>query len=507
MRRRDLASVLLASAAGSVSVPVTSEESAAGVVPRNDAYPPGNVLRYGADPANKRDSTEAFNNACRSGAGIVIIPAGVYGIASTITVDISKTSLVGQNAVLVSTLRRGSLLWVTGSAGTEACAKNCITGIELIGTRVPGVYAMEISGKETPVAGFSVVHCSFTAFDKFVQIFTQAFMLSFRGCTFSQGGVSGGIHVPAGGANYAERISFTDCNFFNNTICLQADYPPAQFYLTGCSLDYSERIAVMNAGYAVFSNCFFENRIDSGYWFETGPAGATILVDHCTIAQTGPKPGYEIARSNSSTGTLNFRNCQFYSSGNVVRAALVAGTGAAFGSGNNVDGFSNNTYAWSMFSAASQLCSNGTFARGLKGWTYGSHSGGGGDPHVGDNTLILQPAADDHDQFAYWTLNATPGENVGFVCQAAANDPEASFGMTIHCMGADDSVVLASPAIRGLCAFGHASPLGRDRYSQCRVTVVRLPPGTASVRFELHTAGPAKRSHRVSVRDVLIGRY
>jgi hypothetical protein len=521
MRRRDLAPALFASAAGSVSFsqpratpgsgepcyPRTSEEAATGVIPKNCAYPAGNVLRYGADPSNTHDSAEAFNSACRSGAGMVIVPPGTYQIASTITVDISKTSLVGQNAVLASTLARGSLLLITSSAGAEANAKNCIAGIEFGGRNVPGVYAVEIHGKAPSVAGFTIARCSFTSFDKFVLIYSHAYMLSFYGCTFSQGGASGGIHVPAGGADYGERISFTDCNFFNNKICLQADYPPAQFYLSGCSLDYSHQVAVMNAGYAVFSNCFFENNIDTGYWFTAGEAGTTILVNHCTIAQTGPKPNYEIACSNSRTGTLNFRNCQLYSGTNVVRAALVAGAGNAFGSGNNVDGFANNAYAWSIFSAASQLCSNGTFERGLSGWTCGSRSGAGGDPHVAGNTLALQVAADGHDQFAYWTVNAAPGENVGFVCHAAANNPATGFGMTIRCVGGDGGVILSSPGIAGLSAFGRSSPLSVDRYSECRATMLRLPAGTASVQFELHTAGPTSPEYRVAVRDVLIGRY
>jgi hypothetical protein len=521
MRRRDLASALISSAAPSACFsqaaaasvcpapcyPLTPEETAAAVVPKNTAYPPGNVLRYGADPSNTHDSASAFGSACRSGAGVVVVPPGTYRVASTVSVDISKTSLVGQNAVLVAELARGSLLLITSSAGTEANAKNCIAGLEIIGRNTPGVYALQIRGTAPTVAGFSIVRCSFTRFDKFVEIFSHAFMLSFYGCAFSEGGASGGIHVPTGGADYGERIGFTDCNFFNNQVCLRSDYPATQFYLSGCSLDYSQQVAVMNAGYALFANCYLESNLDTHYWFMTGPAGATILINNCTISQTGPKPGYEIACSNSRTGTLDIRNTQLYSAGNIVRAALVCGPGNAFGSGNNIDGFKDNAYAWSIFSSASQLCSNGTFARGLSGWTCGSRSGGGGVPAVDRNTLTLQVAADGHDQFACWTINAVPGENVGIVCHATANVAAAAFGLTIHCMGGDGGVISSTRAIPGLNTFGTASPLSVAGYSECRATVLRLPAGTASVQLELHTAGPTNAAYRVVVRDVLIGKY
>ena len=520
MRRRDLSRALISSAAGSMLLPRPAQaqtsaeplyprhpaEIAAGITPTDHAYPHGNVLRYGADPTRSNDSSPAFDAACRSGAGVVTVPPGSYQIASTITVDIAKTGITGQSATLHAALSRGPILLVTSSAGPEANSRSCISGLEFSGTNVSGVYGVNVQGQSPSVAGCSFRNCSFTALDKFVQIYSHAFMLSFNACTFSQGGASGGIHVPTGGADYGERISFTDCNFFNNRICLKADYP-AQFYLSGCSLDYSEQVVVMNAGYAFLTNCFIENKYDDAHWFTTGDGGATILVNSCTIAQTGPKPKYEIASSSSRTGTLNIRNCQFYSSGNVVRAALVAGTGSAFGSGNNIDGFANNAYAWSIFSRAAQLCANGTFAHELNGWTCGSRSGGGGAPSVRRNSLILKVPTDGEDQFAYWTLSAAPGENIGFACNARVNDAAASFRMTIRCMGGDGSSISTSPVIGGLNSFGGSNPLSTTAYTQCRVTLPRIPAGTASVQLEVDTAGPTSASYEVSVQDVVIGKY
>ena len=72
-------------------------EIAAGTVPVNPEYPPGNVLRYGADPTGLTDCTAAFNLATRSGyqstgiydenfAPLVEVPAGYYRIEGTVYV-------------------------------------------------------------------------------------------------------------------------------------------------------------------------------------------------------------------------------------------------------------------------------------------------------------------------------------------------------------------------------------------------------------------------------------
>lgn len=67
----------------------TEAEFAAGVTPLDYGYAPGNVLRYGADPTETRDSTAAFqaafDQAWESGR-FVYIPAGEYRINSTVRI-------------------------------------------------------------------------------------------------------------------------------------------------------------------------------------------------------------------------------------------------------------------------------------------------------------------------------------------------------------------------------------------------------------------------------------
>lgn len=56
---------------------ITSTETALGITPSSYVYPPGNVLRYGADPSGVASSGAAFQSAVRSGAA-GFAPRGTY---------------------------------------------------------------------------------------------------------------------------------------------------------------------------------------------------------------------------------------------------------------------------------------------------------------------------------------------------------------------------------------------------------------------------------------------
>lgn len=69
----------------------TDNEIAAGVTPTYYYYPPGNVLRYGADPTGVADSYAAFAaaiSALGSAGGVVNIPQGTYKIATAIQLPV-----------------------------------------------------------------------------------------------------------------------------------------------------------------------------------------------------------------------------------------------------------------------------------------------------------------------------------------------------------------------------------------------------------------------------------
>src|SRR6185437_8941086 len=250
MRRRDISAALIAAAtqgttlspradAGAQSLPAyptTRAETAATLVPVQLGFPPGNVLRYGADPSGGVDSTFAFQSACNSGAGCVVVPPGTYRIGSPVSMNIAATSLQGVGATIVSTLASGPVLGIYSTAGAEACSRHSVSGVAFVGKNTPGVCAVRVEApKPYMAAGFAFRSCTFTAFDEFVRIETNAFGINFMSCSFTQGGAGGGVRVPSGGSNYGERISFSGCFFANNTICLQSDYSAVQFHLVNCS--------------------------------------------------------------------------------------------------------------------------------------------------------------------------------------------------------------------------------------------------------------------------------
>jgi hypothetical protein len=76
------------SVVGGALYPRTAAEIAASVVPTNYAYPPGNVMRYGADPLGVSSSQTAFDaatlvaskTATQATPGIIEVPAGDYKV-------------------------------------------------------------------------------------------------------------------------------------------------------------------------------------------------------------------------------------------------------------------------------------------------------------------------------------------------------------------------------------------------------------------------------------------
>ena len=77
-------------APGSSSIPQTARESAAGVVPVDTSYAPGNVLRYGANTNGAVNSTLAFSQALLS-SDDVFIPEGTF-LLNSLVVDVAGLS-------------------------------------------------------------------------------------------------------------------------------------------------------------------------------------------------------------------------------------------------------------------------------------------------------------------------------------------------------------------------------------------------------------------------------
>lgn len=99
--------------------PQTQEENDAGVTPTNYAYPPGNVLRYGADPSGVNNSKTSIENAllsCPAG-GHILIPTGEYRINGNLSLSGVSCGIVGEGSSHDGTDATGTVLRVYSQSG------------------------------------------------------------------------------------------------------------------------------------------------------------------------------------------------------------------------------------------------------------------------------------------------------------------------------------------------------------------------------------------------------
>jgi hypothetical protein len=131
MQRRDLSKILFASSAVTAlaargaqaqvspvtaSFPQSPAESAAGVVPVNTSYMPGDIRRYGADPMGSADSTNAIQTALNINQA-VYIPTGNYVVTSALLNGIPQRRIYGDGPG-VSVLRpTGAINTIVNTAG------------------------------------------------------------------------------------------------------------------------------------------------------------------------------------------------------------------------------------------------------------------------------------------------------------------------------------------------------------------------------------------------------
>ena len=147
----------------------TQDETDGGVDPVNLYYPPGNVLRYGADPTGTNDSSTAFQDAINglngSYGGRVYIPAGAYK-AGDINVLKSKFSnggvLIEMDPRSVVNVKAGSTYFLkfAGNSETDLLQYCGLTGGRIVGTVDDANYGLWFVN----CANWYVEHCSIRQF-------------------------------------------------------------------------------------------------------------------------------------------------------------------------------------------------------------------------------------------------------------------------------------------------------------------------------------------------------
>lgn len=251
---------------GQLLYPQTAAELAAGVTPVNYAYPPGNVLRYGALGDGVTDDTVAIQNALKSNPVVYFYNTGnsyiisstlaptveqvLYGFGSTAGSSPSIQAAAGMNAPMIK--------WTTAGA---------MRGLNIIGTATSGTplqYAVYISGTNNVTlqscffsGAYDLVHIDGTSF--YTSIFDCEFYAAYhaqfyvtsvsasgvdmilRGCRFLQGSATATycIYMTGLGSLIWSDVQCSGAVSSNGVIVL--DQPASLF------------------GGAQFTNCVFEN--------------------------------------------------------------------------------------------------------------------------------------------------------------------------------------------------------------------------------------------------------
>lgn len=485
----------------------TPAEIAATVTPTFYFYEPGRPERYGADPTGVANSYAAFVSAFAVG-GKISLRAGQFKISTAgLILDPSRTALIGDGASIDFTgVASGTCITLSVST-FNLMAQNSMRGIQFVGANVAGVRCLYFSSPSISLSGFNINGCDFIRFVKAAEIFTNCFGINFNGCTFIECGANGAIYTPGGGTNYGERITFNHCFFGNCTTPLKSDYQSVQYFCNACSFDYSTKeVASMQFGYALFSNCYLESNTDAAYWFDSWGTNATIIWNGGVIATIGVKTSFEIARANVTSAVVRIMNSKLYCSANANLLSIVAGTGQGYLNNNQFEGGINPGAEWCISSMRANLLANGDFHNGLNGLTYGTTTAGG-NPTVSGGALVLQVSSSGSDQFAYFTVPAIPGENIGMTFQAKTNNVTAPFAAHLQAYGADGSNLGDNPQLFAENVFNGSTSQLTASFVTHRVTFTNLPAGTAFVRVAFDTNGATNSAFAVSVDNVVCTKW
>jgi len=173
------ASYLTQSDIGTLLYPRTTAEIAASVTPTNYAYEPGNVLRYGADPAGSTDSTAAFTSAGLTGY-LIYAPRGTYKVSSGITITGGGIRGDGSYLTNINTTDTGNnnVFLYTGSLA------GVFRDFSLnLATTKTGGYGIVVGPASGEVSGVRFLHVVINGLPNHIS-FTRASLWSVVACNF-----------------------------------------------------------------------------------------------------------------------------------------------------------------------------------------------------------------------------------------------------------------------------------------------------------------------------------
>ena len=270
----------------------TTAETAASITPSNYAYPPGNVLRYGADPTSSSDSSLAISNACLVNTS-VYIPGGTYLCNITVT----KPVVISGDGSLISVLKPNSALTAIITWNCQTSAWSYSPEIRDIGFKNTGLLGIGVAFGSSSQAGYAAgmelannvkfYGCRFSGLNKGVQftfgnIGTEFYSCGFNGNYYGVYSLDNKQYPSASGSSpmHAGCKYFFGGEFDNNTCAVYVNNATIGF---GAINFYGTIFQINNIAVYCYSNAdaSFVPISFNDVWTETN--GAFVSASNVTI--------------------------------------------------------------------------------------------------------------------------------------------------------------------------------------------------------------------------------
>ncbi len=288
-----------------------------------DAY---DISQYGAhvpafgEPGVSDDAAAvnaALAAAATDGQGEWVAPRRHYRIDSQLTWDISRVGINWNGSTVdFSNMTNGTamLCHTTDSDPNHQPLSHVVhpirNGIFLGPSKGAGVVGLRFLPPGNWMSTIGLENCGFAGFDTAVSLGTGCFCVSFRRVNFgSTGGraCGRGVLIEVGSVNAGERITFSDCQFYNifGTAFESLGAPSGSVSFTGCSMDYCWSFIKSSVSQSVsFQGGHLEGGGDDDFWIQSMGFSTRIVIrdSQWNITGSRTKP---LGFTDSASGGIN----------------------------------------------------------------------------------------------------------------------------------------------------------------------------------------------------------
>jgi len=266
--------------------------------------------------------------------GILLIPHDIT-ITDTFTWDVAKVSIKGNGAKIIVDINDITKYAIKTISSETANPYNQATttykGIKLIckvAKSCKGILYDGIIG--TGNNGASHISLSEMTINGFITGETygnHAYCINHYACDELNN--TAAIDILSTSLDTGERISYTNCTVFNNTLAIKQALANSDLYFINCSLDYNGKLIQNVNGKTFFSQCHIENRGNENIeLIELSGNGSMISIDGGWLLFTGSTFNIPHVFVNNATskGGL-FINNMFINNFKTTSGYLATGTG------------------------------------------------------------------------------------------------------------------------------------------------------------------------------------